>query len=66
MRSEDLAVIINYFDKYPLISQKHADFSATLFKQAFNVILNKEHLTEDGPRKIVAIKASMNPRSAYF
>jgi hypothetical protein len=28
--------------------------------QAFNLIQNKEHLTEEGLRKIVAIKASLN------
>ena len=46
------------FDKYPLLSQKKGDF--LLFKKAFNIILNKEHLTEDGLRKIAAIKASIN------
>ena len=31
-----------------------------LFKQAFELMLNKEHLTEQGLRKIVAIKATIN------
>jgi len=53
-----LRVIINHFDRYPLISQKSADYE--LFKQAFNLILNKEHLTKEGLRKIVGIKASIN------
>jgi hypothetical protein len=55
---KDLKVIINHFDKYPLITQKLADYK--LLKQAFMLILNKEHLTMEGLRKIVAIKASMN------
>lgn len=44
--------------KYPLITQKYADY--LLFKQAVLLILNKEHLTLEGLEKIVAIKASMN------
>ena len=55
---KDLLIIINHFDKYPLISQKLADF--LLFKKALGIIQRKEHLTIDGLRKIVSIKASMN------
>jgi len=50
-----LAVIIDHFEKYPLISQKQADF-----KRALELIVRKEHLTMEGFHKIVAIKASMN------
>jgi hypothetical protein len=53
-----LSVIINHFYKYPLITQKRADY--VLFKQAFNLISNKEYLTNEGLQKLVAIKASMN------
>jgi len=58
---EELKILINYFDKYPLITQKYADYQ--LFKQAFLLIDNKEHLTEEGSaaqKKLVAIRASMN------
>jgi hypothetical protein len=55
---KDLRVLINHFDRYPLITQKFADYE--LFKQAFHLILNKQHLTNEGLRKIVAIKASIN------
>ncbi len=55
---KDLAVIIDHFDKYPLITKKGADYF--LFKMAVNLIKNKEHLTKEGLRKIVAIKASIN------
>jgi hypothetical protein len=54
----DLAVIIEHFDKYPLITQKLADY--LLFKMGVDLIKNNEHLTIEGLRKILAIKASMN------
>ena len=55
---KDLKVVINHFDKFPLLTKKRADYE--LFKQAYNLIMNKEHLTMEGLRKIVAIKASIN------
>ena len=51
-------VIIPHFDKYPLITQKRADFE--LFKTAFEIINHQEHLTIEGLRKLVAIKTSLN------
>jgi hypothetical protein len=50
-------VIIPHFIKYPLITQKQADF--ILFSLVVN-LLNKEHLTEEGIYKILSIRASMN------
>ena len=50
--------VIDHFDKYPLISQKYSDY--LLFKQVVYMMLSKEHLTEEGLRKIVAIKATLN------
>jgi hypothetical protein len=41
-----------------LSSQKRADYE--LFKQALELIQNKKHLTADGLKEIVSIKASMN------
>lgn len=55
---ELLAVIIPFFDKYPLITQKRSDF--LLFKKAVNLIQEGAHLTSEGLTKIVSIKASMN------
>jgi len=40
--AKDLAIIIEHFDKYPLITQKLADYK--LFKQAVELIKRKEHL----------------------
>lgn len=55
---KDLKVIIAHFDQYPLITQKQADY--LLFKQALNIFITKEHLTAEGLRKIVGIRAAMN------
>ena len=54
----DLTILINHFYKYPLKTQKKSDFE--LIKKAFYLISQKEHLTNEGLLKIVAIKASMN------
>lgn len=51
-------VIIPHFNKYPLLTQKRADF--LLFEKIALLMNNKEHLTDAGLHKIVAIKASMN------
>ena len=55
---KDLKVIIDHFDRFPLLTQKRADFE--LFKMAFKLIESKAHLTAEGLAKIVSIKASMN------
>jgi hypothetical protein len=55
---EELKIIIDHFERYPLITQKYKDY--LLFKQAFELIKNKEHLSIEGLRKIVSIKASIN------
>lgn len=60
-RVESLAgldIIINHFDKYPLITKKQADYK--LFKLAHNLIKNKSHLTKDGLLELVALKAVIN------
>ena len=56
--SKDLKIIIDHFNQFPLITHKLYDFE--FFQQVYNLILSKEHLTENGLRKIVSIKASMN------
>jgi len=54
----DLEVVIKHFDAYPLITKKLADY--LLFKQVYTIICNKEHLTLEGFKKIVAIKCVLN------
>lgn len=51
-------VIIPHLDKYPLISQKRADFE--LFKRIVFMMRDKLHLTDKGLQEIINIKASMN------
>ena len=51
-------VIIPHFDKYPLITQKRADFE--LFKKVLDLVNKKEHLTTEGLHKILSIRASIN------
>jgi hypothetical protein len=46
-----------------LISQKRSDYD--LFKQVFELILHKEHLTTEGVKKIISIKAVFNNGLAY-
>lgn len=55
---KELLVILKHFDKFPLISQKCADYQ--LFKRAVELMERKEHLTTDGLKKIVATKSAMN------
>jgi len=54
----DLAVLIDHFDNYPLITKKRADFE--LFKRVLGLMDRQEHLTPEGLIKIARIKASMN------
>ena len=55
---KDLDIIIKHFDLYPFITKKSADY--LLFKEALELIKNKEHLTIEGFNKIISIRASMN------
>ena len=54
----DLKLIIEHFENFPLITDKGADFE--LFKKALKLLELKEHLTIEGLKKLVALKASMN------
>jgi len=55
---EELKIIIDHFDKYSLLTSKQSDF--LLFKQVVKLIEEKEHLSTEGLRKIVSIKAALN------
>jgi hypothetical protein len=55
---KELEVIINHFDKYPLVTTKWSNF--IIFKQCFEMIKNGEHLTEDGLLKIIGLKSNLN------
>ncbi len=53
-----LTLIIPHFLKYPLKTKKRVDFE--LFAKSAQLISKKEHLTEEGLKKLVAIRASIN------
>ncbi|OCK73035.1 homing endonuclease [Lepidopterella palustris CBS 459.81] len=55
---KDLNNLIFHLEKYPLLTQKAADF--LLFKKAVELVNSKAHLTYEGIKEIVNIKASMN------
>lgn len=51
-------ILIPHFDKYPLIGNKFADY--LLFRKAVMLIKDKSHLTEEGLKAIINIKALLN------
>lgn len=55
---KDLTVIVEHFKIYPLVTAKSIDF--VLFLNVYNLILAKAHLTLEGIKEIVAIKANQN------
>ena len=59
----DLNKLIFHLDRYPLLTQKAADY--LLFKQVVELMNNKVHLTVEGLNQIVNIKASMNLGLSY-
>ena len=50
--------LVFFLEKYPLLTKKAADF--LLFKKAVELVNNKAHLTLEGVKELVNIKASMN------
>uniref|UniRef100_UPI001D032F08 hypothetical protein n=1 Tax=Coccidioides posadasii TaxID=199306 RepID=UPI001D032F08 len=57
---QELQVIIDHLKKYPLISGKYSDFYYLLFEQCYNLIKQKEDLTQEGFEKILALKSNLN------
>ena len=55
---KDLQMIITHFDKFSLKTQNLNDYE--LFKKAYYIIINKEHLTKEGLDKLIQIKSLMN------
>ena len=56
--SRELEAVINHFEKYPLITKKRADYFP--WKEILKICRRKDHLTPNGLRKIVVLKASIN------
>lgn len=55
---KEIKILVEFFDKFPLITQKYADF--LILKEVFNLMVNKEHLTLKGLNKIVAMRDKSN------
>lgn len=56
--SKELGILIAHLEKYPLLTQKWADYQ--LFKLAWKMFIQKQHLTVEGLNLILSIKAVMN------
>lgn len=54
----NLGVLINHLDTFPLLTQKQADY--ILFKQIIELMNRGEHLSTSGVLKIINLKASLN------
>ena len=55
---KDMQIIIDHFNKFPLITNKLNDY--ILFKLAYAILLKKEQLSLEEIKKLVSIKSSMN------
>ncbi len=55
---KEIPVIINHFDKYPLVTQKLSDY--LIFKKCFDIIKQGNHLTERGLLEIIGLKSNLN------
>lgn len=55
---QELQVIIEHFNKYPLVSVKVSDF--LLFQQCYNLIKQNLHLTSAGLEEIISLKYNLN------
>ena len=42
---KELQVIVDHFNKYPLVTEKASDSSFLIFRQCFKIIKQREHLT---------------------
>ena len=55
---KELQIIVDHFNKYPLVTEKASDF--LIFKQCFEIIKQREHLTEEGLLLLIGLKSSLN------
>jgi hypothetical protein len=59
-----LHLIIDYLDKYPLMTSKFLDYQD--WKKAYGMLQRKEHLTKKGKVKLLALKRGMNRGRVSF
>lgn len=55
---KDLKVLFALLDEFPLLTRKMKNYR--LFKEAWRMIFNKEHLNKEGLIKIISLKAAFN------
>jgi hypothetical protein len=55
---KELQVIVDHFKTYPLVTAKASDY--LIFKSCFDIIKQREHLTEKGFFKLIGLKSSLN------
>lgn len=55
---QELQIIVNHFDMYPLVTEKASDY--LIFRQCFDIIKQREHLTENGLLNLIGLKSSLN------
>ena len=57
---QELQVIVNHFDNYPLVTEKGSDY--LIFRQCFEIIKQREHLTgaQRGLLNLIGLKSSLN------
>ena len=55
---KELGILISHLDKYPLFTQKQSDYK--LFRKAIYLMLDKNHLSMNGLKEIISIKATIN------
>jgi hypothetical protein len=60
---KELKIIVDHFNKYPLVTEKASDY--LIFKQCFEIIKQREHLTEKGLLKLISLKSSLNRGLSY-
>jgi hypothetical protein len=59
-----LVVLIDYINRFPLFSSKWLNYLD--FRTCHQMMLAKEHLTEDGRNRILSIKEGMNNKRTYY
>jgi len=57
-------ILVFYLERYSLFSSKYLNYKA--YKEVFDMIIKKEHLTKKGKKKIDLIKEGMNNKRTEF
>lgn len=58
------AILIKYFSKYPLFTSKFLDYKD--WEQVAYLIINNQHLTEEGINTVELVRSRMNTKRTEF